>query len=296
VRLDRDTPRRVRRRPRGLSLGLSVATVAALLVLLAGDALPVRRPAVTVVPTRAMETGAGGAGGAPVLSASGYVVARIRASVAPEITGRLVELRVDVGSRVRRGELLGRLADEDLVARAAEAEATIASSEAALAEAITVARDLRREAGRQRDLLAQALTSQARHDAALAAADAAEARAKTAEGRLGTTRAGLEVARAQLEKMRIRAPFDGTVLEKNAELGEVVGPSFAASMSGGGAPVVTLADLASVEVEVDVNEAYIQRVTPGMPARITLDAYPDREYAGSCVRSSRRRIRRRPYW
>ncbi len=94
--------------------------------------------------------------------------------------------------------------------------------------------------------------------------------------------ASLNVVRAQIEKMRIRAPFDGTVLEKNAELGEIVGPAFGgSSSSGGGVPVVTMADLASVEVEVDVNETYVRRVTPGMPAEITLDAYPDQTYEGS---------------
>ena len=89
------------------------------------------------------------------------------------------------------------------------------------------------------------------------------------------------MVRAQLEKMRIRAPFDGTVLEKNAELGEIVGPTFGGSASsGGGVPVVTMADLKSVEVEVDVNETYIRRVKPGMKAQITLDAYPDQVYEG----------------
>ncbi len=280
LRLDRDRPRRVARRRHWPIFATSAVAAAAAFIFLSGDALPFRRVAVDVVMTRATETGgAASAAGTPVLSASGYVVARVRAAVAPEITGRLVELNVDVGSKVRRGQLLGRLADEDLIAREQEAAATIVSSEAALAEARTVRDDLRREAERQRDLLAQGLTSQAKHDAALAAADAADARVTTAGGRLETARASLGVVNAQLEKMRIRAPFAGTVLEKNAELGEVVGPAFGSS--GGGAPVVTMADLGSVEVEVDVNEAYIQRVSPGMPAQIVLDAYPDRSYAGA---------------
>jgi len=251
--------------------------------LLSTDLLPCRRPAVTVALARATERASGGSagGGAPVLSATGYVVARVRAAVAPEVTGRLVELKVDVGDRVERGALIGRLADEDLVAREKQAVAEVAAAEAAIAEERAQHEDLMREAARQRELLARGLTSQSQHDAAQTAANVSEARIASANARFETTRASLNVVRAQLEKMRIRAPFNGTVLEKNAELGEIVGPTFGgSSSSGGGVPVVTMADLKSVEVEVDVNETYIRRVAPGMKAEITLDAYPDHTYEG----------------
>ncbi len=241
---------------------------------------PFGRPVVDVALVRATES-AVAAAGVPVLSASGFVVARVRAAVAPEMTGRLVELRVDEGDRVAKGDLIGRLADADLAAAEAEAVASVASAEAALVEAKATRADLRREANRQVDLEAQGLSSAAARDAAVTAADAADARVATAEARVETARASLGVARAQLAKARIVAPFGGTVLEKNAELGEIVGPSFGGTSAGGGVPVVTLADLASVEVEVDVNEAYIERVTPDMPAEIVLDAYPGRPYAGA---------------
>jgi RND family efflux transporter MFP subunit len=177
--------------------------------------------------------------------------------------------------------LIGRLADEDLVAREKQAVAEVAAAEAAIAEERAQHEDLMREAARQRELLARGLTSQSQHDAAQTAANVSEARIASANARFETTRASLNVVRAQLEKMRIRAPFNGTVLEKNAELGEIVGPTFGgSSSSGGGVPVVTMADLKSVEVEVDVNETYIRRVAPGMKAEITLDAYPDHTYEG----------------
>jgi RND family efflux transporter MFP subunit len=214
-----------------------VLVAASAFLFLAGDLVPFRRPLVRAVPTRTVETGADAASGVPVLSASGYVVARVRAAVAPEVTGRLVELNVDVGSTVRRGDLLGRLADEDLLAREREAVAAVASARAELEEARTVRDDLRREAERQRSLLAQSLTAPAKQDAAIAAADAADARVESSESRVGFAEASVGVARAQLEKMRIRAPFDGTVLEKNAELGEIVGPTFGAV--GGGAPALS---------------------------------------------------------
>jgi RND family efflux transporter MFP subunit len=272
-------PRRRQRRSRLLPWAIAALLAAALLALFSTDLLPFRRPLVAVARARATENGGGPQGGAPILSASGYVVARVRAAVAPEVTGRLVELRVDVGDQVAKGALIGRLADEDLVARAREAEAVIAAAEAALVEETVRRDDLVREAVRQRELLARGLTSQSRHDAVATDAAAADARIASATARLETGRASLNVVRAQIEKMRIRAPFDGTVLEKNAELGEIVGPAFGGSAaSGGGVPVVTMADLASTEVEVDVNETYIGRVTPDMPATITLDAYPDRSY------------------
>jgi RND family efflux transporter MFP subunit len=284
LRIDRDPkPARPRRRRTPPLVPLAIVAVAIALGgwLFTTDLLPFRRPAVSVALARATERSSGAAGGAPVLSATGYVVARVRAAVAPEVTGRLVELNVDVGDRVERGAMIGRLADEDLVARAKQAVAEVAAAEAAVAEERARRDDLVREAARQRELLARGLSSQAQHDAAQTAANVSEARIASASAGLETARASLNVVRAQLEKMRIRAPFNGTVLEKNAELGEVVGPSFGGSSSaGGGVPVVTMADLKSVEVEVDVNETYIRRVTPGMKAEITLDAYPDHAYEG----------------
>ena len=286
LQIDRERTQRRRRSRRFPVVGVAIAVVlvAAAAFVFSTDVLPFRRPLVKVALARATESGGGsrgGSGGAPVLSASGYVVARVRAAVAPEVTGRLVELRVDAGDLVEKGDLIGRLADEDLVARERQAEAEVAAAEATLAEEVARHEDLAREAGRQRELLARGLTSQFTHDAAQTAAAAAKARTASAKARLETSRASLQVVRAQLEKMRIRAPFKGTVLEKNAELGEIVGPTFGGSgTSGGGVPVVTMADLASVEVEVDVNETYIRRVSPGMDAEIILDAYPDQVYAG----------------
>lgn len=281
LRIDRDAPPAAGRRRRGpWPLVAAAAVVVAAVLWLRSGAGPLGRPAVDVALVRATESAAAAAG-TPVLSASGFVVARIRAAVAPEMTGRLVELRVDEGDRVAKGDLIARLADADLIAAEAEARAAVASAEAGLREAQATRADLRREANRQVDLEGQGLTSGAARDAAVTAADAADARVATAEARVETARAALGVARAQLAKARIFAPFDGTVLEKNAELGEIVGPSFGGTSAGGGVPVVTLADLGSVEVEVDVNEAYIERVLPGMPAEIVLDAYADRPYAGA---------------
>ncbi len=284
LRIDRDAPRR--RPPRRfpwVPLVAGFVLLGALVLVFTTDLMPFRRPMVEVALARATDSGGGGAqgGGTSILSASGYVVARVRAAVAPEVTGRLVELRVDVGSRVEKGQVIGRLADEDLIARERQSVAEAAAAKATLAEEEARRDDLVREAHRQAELLTRGLTSQSAADAAQTQATAAEARVGSASARLETARASMSVARAELEKMRIRAPFSGTVLEKNAELGEVVGPTFGGSSSGGGGvPVVTMADLGSVEVEVDVNETYIRRVNPGMEAQIILDAYPDKVYAG----------------
>ena len=285
LRIDRepksDAPRRRRRRSPILPMAIGLLIVGGAVLLWRSDLLPFRRPEVSVALARASERGGGNLAGAPVLSATGYVVARVRAAVAPEVTGRLVQLRVDVGDHVERGAVIGQLADEDLVAREKQAVAEVAAADAMLGEERARRDDLVREAARQRELLARGLSSQSVHDAAQTAATVSEARIASASARHETSRASLNVVRAQLEKMRIRAPFDGTVLEKNAELGEIVGPAFGGSTaSGGGVPVVTMADLKSVEVEVDVNETYIRRVEPGMKAQITLDAYPDQVYEG----------------
>ncbi len=211
---------------------------------------------------------AGGSGGSSVagaISANGYVVARTKASVAPKVGGRLAELNVSEGSRVRRGEVLARLENADYEAALAAAQAAVLQVKANLANA-------RAQLARTEALAKQDLVSQQELDAARTAVEAQAAAQKVAEAQVG-------VAKATLENTFVRAPFDGTVLRKDAELGEIVAPS----MGGGGltrTSIVTMADLATLEVEVDVNEAYIAQVRNGQEARITLDAYPDTSFAG----------------
>jgi RND family efflux transporter MFP subunit len=187
---------------------------------------------------------------------------------------------VSEGSYVRRGEVIARLENADYEAQLAQTEATLASTRAELIEAEAERDQLLREARRVRDVHTDnpELVSVQEVEAAETRAAQADARVRAAAARVTAAEAGLRLAQATLENTLIRAPFAGTVLRKEAEVGEVVAPSVGGGLTRGA--VVTMADLATLEVEVDVNEAYIARVRGGQPARIILDAYPDTAFRG----------------
>jgi len=199
-----------------------------------------------------------------MLTASGYVVAQQKASVASKGTGRLVYLGVEEGDRVKRNQIIARLEDSDVIAALEKAKADNEVAKADLDDA-------RRTLERQQTLYSSGLTSKAE-------LDAAEARQRRVLALIRSAEAAVKGAEVALENTRIRAPFDGTVLTKDADVGEVVAP-FASSISSRGA-VVTMADMSSLEVEADVSESNITRVSAGQPCEIVLDAYPEKRYAG----------------
>jgi RND family efflux transporter MFP subunit len=257
--------------------GVALALIAAAVAFLR------RGPSATVqVFTVSTSGAAGGAGarGATAVTANGYVVARTKASVSAKISGRLTYLGVSEGSHVREGEVIARLDNADYQAQVQQAEANLATARASLIESQADRDQLAREARRLRDVRAQnpQLVSQQELDAAESRAAQAEARVGAAQARVEAAGAGVRVAQATLENTFVRAPFTGTVLRKDAEVGEVVAPSVGGGLTRGA--VVTMADLRTLEVEVDVNEAYIARVSGGQVARITLDAYPDTTFRG----------------
>jgi RND family efflux transporter MFP subunit len=236
-------------------------------------------PIVQTVAVAAPVNGGSGAGVAAV-TANGYVVARTKASVSAKTPGRLVHLGVTEGSTVRAGAVIARLENADFAAAVAQAEANLATAEATVIEARADRDQANREVARQRDIRAQnaLLVSQQELDLATSRAESAEARLAAAVARVRAAQAGVRLARANDENTVIRAPFTGTVLRKDAEVGEVVAPSVGGGLTRGA--VVTMADLTTLEVEVDVNEAYIARVRGGQRAQITLDAYPDTVFRG----------------
>ena len=199
-----------------------------------------------------------------VLTASGYVVAQQKASIASKATGRLILLTVEEGDKVRKNQIIGQIEDQDVVATLAQVRANYEMSKADL-------NDAKQWLDRQRSLFASGSASQAE-------LDAAEARLNRVTASIKSAQASVASSEVALENTRIRAPFDGTVLTKNANVGEVVAP-FAAS-AGSRAAVVTIADMSSLEVEADVSESNITRVKPNAPCEITLDAYPDKRYQG----------------
>ena len=213
------------------------------------------------------------------ITANGYVVARTKASVSSRISGRLAFLGVEEGSEVRIGEIIARLENDDYQAVVRQAQAEVLRAQAALVEAEATRDQLARDLGRSRSLLEDSLTSEREVEDLEARLAAADARVGVQQALVQAAEATVGVADANLENTYIRAPFNGTVLRKDAEVGEVVAPV----ATGGGltrGAVVTMADLETLEVEVDVNEAYIAQIANGQPTRIILDAYPDTSYLG----------------
>jgi RND family efflux transporter MFP subunit len=203
--------------------------------------------------------------GTPVLTASGYVVARRKAVVSAKIQGRLSELRVEEGSVVRADEVLARLESTDYEASVERARAAVQRAEADLAE-------------NQRQLrLAEDLARQ--NILAVDQRDAAASRVRIAAAALAQAKADLGFAEAQLQNTYIRAPFSGVVVKKMAEVGESVAPiPPGVNISTSSGAIVALADLATLEVEADVAEANVAKVASGQPAEVTVEAIPDKRY------------------
>ena len=245
--------------PRLLLLAIAILLVAG---ALAAFLLRPSAPAVTLA--RAEATG-GGSETAAGITANGYVVARTKASVSAKVPGRMEYLGVHEGSVVRRGEVIARIESADQQAALRSARAGVGETAAQLEQA---RRDLERAVAleRQKVLSASELEN-------------ARTRVQVLEAQLEAMRAQVQQSEVNLENTRVRAPFDGTVLRKDAEVGEIVAPA-AAGGSLARTAIVTMADLGTLEVEVDVNEAYISQVTNGQDARITLDAYADTSFTG----------------
>jgi RND family efflux transporter MFP subunit len=205
------------------------------------------------------------AAGAPILTASGYVVARRKAVVSAKIQGRLAELKVEEGSRVREGEVIARLEDADYLAQVQQREAAVQRAEADLEE-------FRRQLRLTEKLAAEQVLAEDQREAAAS-------RVKIAEAGLAQAKAELAWARAQLQNTQISAPFTGVVVRKMAEVGESVAPiPPGVNISTASGAIVALADLATLEVEADVAEANVARLSASQPAEVTVEAFPDRQY------------------
>jgi len=212
------------------------------------------------------------------LTANGYVVPKRQASVASKGTGRLEYLGVDVGDRVKIGQVIARIEHGDTLAALLQSRAKIEVARAGLATAQAELRDATLNHERTQTLLAQRFLSQAEFDAAEARSSRAKAAISSAEATIKAALADEQAAEVLMENTRILSPFDGTVLKKFAEVGEVVAP-FAASPVSRGA-VVLIADLTTLFVEAEVSESMIGRLRTGQPADIRLDAVRNHVYRG----------------
>ena len=276
LRIDRSlAPVRASRRRRWLWLG-AIATIA-----VAGAAWFALQPRAISVQTTAVVTSYPSQQFA-VLNATGYVVAQRKAAISSKATGRLEWLGVTEGSRVKAGEVIARLDSRDVIAQAQSAEANVRATRAALSQAQAEEWEAAAQLKRNQDLLAKGFVSQAVVDTAKARADRAVAGVANAKAAIGVAEANARNAEVAVDYTQIRAPFDGVIVSKSANVGDMVTPFSSAADSKGA--VVSMADMSTLEVEADVSEASLAKISVGQPCEITLDALPETRFRGRVSR------------
>ena len=276
LRIDRSlAPVRRRRTRRWVVFGVLALAVAA------GAAYLVVRPRVVDVQTVAVVTSFPSQQFV-VLNATGYVVAQRKAAIASKATGRLEWLGVAEGSRVKAGEVIARLDNRDVVAQSQAAVAQTGAARAALEQALAEERDALAQHRRNVDLVGKGFVSQSSLDTSKARADRAVAGVGSARAALAAAEASARNAGVSVDYTLIRAPFDGVILSKSANVGDMVTPFSSATDSKGA--VVTMADMDTLEVEADVSESSLSKVKVGQPAEIVLDALPDARFLGHISR------------
>ncbi len=279
LKIDRKAPP-----PPAARTGLWVTlAIVAVLVLGGGGWLALRGGKgieVRVAPATAI--GRGGAAAPAVLDATGYVVARRMATVSAKVTGKVLEVLIEEGQRVAEGEVLARLDPVDANAQRTLSAAQLAAAQSQVgnvqAQLTQAEADVRRLDG----LVRRQMVSRAQFDQAVAARDSLRAQRLTAQRNVQIARDGLRIADNGVDNTIVRAPFAGVVIAKAAQPGEIVSPLSA----GGGftrTGIGTIVDMDSLEVEVDVGEAYIGRVKPGMRTETVLNAYQDWKIPGKVI-------------
>jgi len=265
LRIDREAPRRGRwRLPLILLVLIAVAVVGGFYF---AKARPVFGAVEVETAQVRVESSSGPNAGTPILTASGYLVARHQSVVSSKIQGRISELRVEEGSVVKTGDVLATLDNEDVIAAIAKAKADIEYAKADLAEA-------QRQQRLQQDLYRSKVVSQD-------ALDAAQAKVNLAQAAIVQDQANLQVQEAYLDFTTIRAPFSGIVVKKMTEVGESVAPiPPGVNISTSSGAIVAIADMNSLEAEVDVNESNVGQLQPAQPAQIQVQAIPDHVYKG----------------
>ncbi len=279
LKIDRSAPPPPPSR-KGLWIGLAVVGVA---VLAAAGVFALRGgKGVEVSVAEATAIGGAGAGNASVLDATGYVVARRMATVSAKVTGRVREVLIEEGQKVEEGQVLARLDPVDAQAQRALSESQLAASQSQIASVQAQLKEAEANAARLSTLVAQKLVSRAQFEQAVATRDALRAQLATTQRNAQVARDGLRIADNGVDNTIVRAPFAGVVIAKSAQPGEIVSPLSA----GGGftrTGIGTIVDMASLEVEVEVGEAFIGRVKPGMRTETILNAYQDWKIPGRVI-------------
>ena len=274
LRMDRGADEiALKRRSRPLLIGVGVL----LLIMAAVMAWVLLRPTYISVQTAAAHTvqdSAGAGSGARLLNASGYVVPRLQAVVSSKVTGKVSAVLVEEGMHVKAGQVLARLDDTTVADQVNVARSQLASSEAQANQADVEHANAERDLERTRTLYARHLVSQSDMDGAATKEASLKATLDSLQQQIGVSRSNLEFNQQLLDDMVIRSPFAGVVVSKDAQPGEMISPNSA----GGGntrTGIATIVDMSSLEIEVDVNEAYIGRVREAQKVDAVLDAYPD---------------------
>jgi RND family efflux transporter MFP subunit len=276
LRINRDlAPVRSRKRRRWVWLGVAA------IVALAGGAWFFMQPRAVAVTTTPIVT-AFPSQQFVVLNATGYVVAQRKAAISSKATGRLEWLGVAEGSRVKAGDVIARIDARDVIAQSESADATVAASRAALVQAQAEETDAVAQLKRNQDLLSKGFVSAASVDTAKARADRAIAAVANARANINAAAANARNSKVAVDYTIIRAPFDGVILSKSANVGDLVTPFSNAADSKGA--VVSMADMSTLEVEADVSESSLAKVQVGQPAEILLDALPDTRFRGRISR------------
>jgi HlyD family secretion protein len=274
--IDRGTRVRPRRR------FLNAWTIALLVVALAAAGFVYRSRTARPVVEAASVTTAYPSQTFTLLNATGRVVAWRKAAVSTKATGRLEWLGVEEGSRVKSGQVIARLENQDVAAARDSVLAGVNAARANLEQGVAELRDAEVSYNRAQDLFAKKFVAESALDAARARYEKAQAGISSLKAAIGVAEANARQASVAVEQTLIRAPFDGIVLTKNANVGDIITPFSSAADSKGA--VVNMADMDTLEVEADVAENSIARIRPGMPTEIQLDAYPDVRLLGQVSR------------
>jgi RND family efflux transporter MFP subunit len=272
LRIDKSGRLPGRRRGRKIAIAAAAAVAVLLILYLAGV---LRRSydveGVTVSEIYPYQT-------ITLLNASGYVVAQRKAAVASKITSRLEWIGVEEGSRVRKGQIIGRLEGQDVEASRKRAAENLRVAAANLDQAKAELHDAGLAIARESELVRQGVVAQSEYDAAEARYKKAKAAVSGGRSSVGAARAALLEADVSVEYTLIRAPFDAVVLTKNADVGDIVTPLGAAANAK--ASIVSIADLGSLQVEADVSESNVESVRLGQPCEIKLGALPEERFRG----------------
>src|SRR5689334_18423878 len=276
LRIDRAlAPLRRRRRRRWIVFAILA------LAVIAGAGWYLARPRVQAVQTTPIVT-AFPSPQVVVLNATGYVVAQRKAAISSKATGRLEWLGVAEGSRVKAGDLIARIDNRDVVAQAQGADAATHAAEALVRQAEVERQNAQVEYRRSDELVGKGFISRSALDTAKARLDRAQAAVASAQANVNAARANARNAQVAVDYTEIRAPFDGVILSKSANVGDLVTPFSNATDSKGA--VVSMADMSTLEVEADVSESSLGKISVGQPAEMVLDALPDMRFRGRISR------------